>query len=327
MAELHTFEPDCSDLVHRFRIISNTISENFRGPYEAQPLGSDVKPARFRWACADGVDYSHCDMPALRLTNRGSTHIRAPKFNVFYSNERSTLKVSGRPVIHVPAEDMLILACDMPFEIVVPRPYKTTAFIIDGDLFRSCIPDVWSVMAKPLRLKCSLERVLRSQMDSAWDLSLAGLFDTAGPKLIHSFLEMLSLVPIAENNGGVRPVRDSLEIRRMQAKTFIDRTFACPDLTVASIAAHLRLSRRYLQLAFQGEGVTPLEYLRRSRLSACAKLLRDPNRDRQSITEICFSCGFNSSAHFSNEFRREYGVSPRKYRAGNVDETAQATLK
>ena len=37
-----------------------------------------------------------------------------------------------------------------------------------------------------------------------------------------------------------------------------------------------------------------------------------------SISEICFQNGFNSASHFSKEFKRMYGESPKNYRAENA---------
>lgn len=62
----------------------------------------------------------------------------------------------------------------------------------------------------------------------------------------------------------------------------------------------------------------PLAYLRKCRLNACARLLRDPQWAKSSITEICFACGFSSSAHFSTEFKRTFGLSPREYRQADL---------
>jgi len=60
-------------------------------------------------------------------------------------------------------------------------------------------------------------------------------------------------------------------------------------------------------------------YLRSIRLAACARLLRDPACRDRSITQVSFDCGFNSSAHFSTEFRRMYGLTPRDYRRTAAD--------
>lgn len=33
-----------------------------------------------------------------------------------------------------------------------------------------------------------------------------------------------------------------------------------------------------------------------------------------SITDICFSCGYNSFSNFLRSFKKRYGMSPKKYR-------------
>ena len=110
------------------------------------------------------------------------------------------------------------------------------------------------------------------------------------------------------------PRKSHLEIRRAQARAFIETHYNRPDLSIASIAEHLKVSRRYVQMAFKADSTTPSEHLRNCRLAAAAQLLRDPQQSARTITEIAFACGFNSSPHFSSEFKQTYGVSPRTYR-------------
>jgi AraC-like DNA-binding protein len=47
-----------------------------------------------------------------------------------------------------------------------------------------------------------------------------------------------------------------------------------------------------------------------SRLEQAATMLRMPGR--ASVTDIAFSCGFNSSKYFSYAFRKRYGHAPRR---------------
>jgi AraC-like DNA-binding protein len=214
------------------------------------------------------------------------------------------------------------MGSDMACEMIMPRDYRTTAFIMDGDLFRSFIPDVSAYVGRPLRLRGGLENILCRTLEAAGDVSQAGLFDEAGPKLAQHFLEMLALLPLPDEAAITRRSRNPLLIRRNQAKSFIDRNFGISDLSVAAIAGSLKVSQRYLQMAFEGDTVSPLQYLRERRLNACARLLRDPRQRGRSITEISFSCGFNSSAHFSTQFRLKYGLSPREYRIEAAAEVA-----
>ena len=58
-------------------------------------------------------------------------------------------------------------------------------------------------------------------------------------------------------------------------------------------------------------GVTPHQYLVRSRLRHAARLLAG---DSRSITEVAFDVGFGDLSNFVRTFHRAAGVSPRVFR-------------
>jgi AraC-like DNA-binding protein len=97
-------------------------------------------------------------------------------------------------------------------------------------------------------------------------------------------------------------------------KKLIGAELRNPALSVQGVAAAAGVTTRYLQLLFAEEGECASEYIRRERLRACLLDLRRADYDHRSITEIAFSWGFNSAAHFSSVFRKEFGLSPRDYR-------------
>jgi AraC family L-rhamnose operon regulatory protein RhaS len=57
--------------------------------------------------------------------------------------------------------------------------------------------------------------------------------------------------------------------------------------------------------------VGPMEFLKRCRLNHAARQLRE--QPRASITDICFSNGFNSSQYFATCFRKLFKMSPREF--------------
>jgi len=57
---------------------------------------------------------------------------------------------------------------------------------------------------------------------------------------------------------------------------------------------------------------TPAKWIRERRLSWAAQLLRNSNKN---ITEITYDSGYDSLSHFSSLFRKQYGMTPREYRA------------
>ena len=68
----------------------------------------------------------------------------------------------------------------------------------------------------------------------------------------------------------------------------------------------------FLRLFRKTLGVTPHQYLVRSRLRRAARLLTDPAR---SVTHVALDVGFADLSNFVRTFRRAAGVSPGSFRA------------
>jgi AraC-like DNA-binding protein len=64
-------------------------------------------------------------------------------------------------------------------------------------------------------------------------------------------------------------------------------------------------------------GITPHQYLLRSRLRHAARRLADDDR---SVTEIAYDVGFNDLSNFVRTFHRAAGVSPLKFRQASRGE-------
>jgi AraC family transcriptional regulator len=133
-----------------------------------------------------------------------------------------------------------------------------------------------------------------------------------GMLLAHRFVEIASGQP-------ARPVEAPARDRRraVQAAVWMDR-HAHEPLTLGCLANAAGLSPfHFLRLFAQVLGVTPHQYLIRSRLRHAARLLAD---DARSITDVAFAVGFADLSNFVRTFRRAAGVSPRGFRrAANGD--------
>lgn len=104
---------------------------------------------------------------------------------------------------------------------------------------------------------------------------------------------------------------------RERTEEIIDERATDPMLTPASIAAELRISLRQLYRAFT-EDESPAALIRRRRLERAMQLLVAPQAPG-TIEAVAAACGFASAEYFSRAFRREYGLSPRAYRAAHRD--------
>ena len=66
-------------------------------------------------------------------------------------------------------------------------------------------------------------------------------------------------------------------------------------------------------------GFTPKSYVRSRRLTIAAQELLETNND---IIIIAEDAGFESQAAFTKAFRKQYGISPGKYRAQGISQEA-----
>lgn len=83
-------------------------------------------------------------------------------------------------------------------------------------------------------------------------------------------------------------------------------------IDLESAAREVGLSSfHFLRLFANVLGVTPHQYLVRSRLRRAARLLAD---DTRAITDIAFDVGFGDVSNFVRTFHRAAGVSPRTFR-------------
>lgn len=100
--------------------------------------------------------------------------------------------------------------------------------------------------------------------------------------------------------------------RLRSVQQWIERHISDPGLTLEKIAAANAISLRYLHQLFRHCDMSVSEWIWDRRLQLCYEEIAKGSL--QSITNIAFDKGFNSSAHFSRSFRDKYGVSPRDLR-------------
>jgi LacI family transcriptional regulator len=90
------------------------------------------------------------------------------------------------------------------------------------------------------------------------------------------------------------------------------RAYACEDIDVPAIAAHVSVSRRYLEQQFQkAVGRTIHTELLRVRLEHAQRLLGETDWKLQTIAE---RSGFRQASHLSSVFKEKLGLRPGEYR-------------
>ena len=86
-------------------------------------------------------------------------------------------------------------------------------------------------------------------------------------------------------------------------------------ITIQDIASAANISKSECFRCFSSlSKMTPVEYLTQFRLLQATQLLVTT---KKSISDICYTTGFNSTSYFSQKFKNQYGISPKVYRATN----------
>ncbi|MBQ1292031.1 MAG: helix-turn-helix transcriptional regulator [Lachnospiraceae bacterium] len=110
----------------------------------------------------------------------------------------------------------------------------------------------------------------------------------------------------------VHAVRTQKLSREIEAAcSYIERHLE-EELSISSLASYAGYMEYYFSKKFKRElGLTPAEYIRKKRLAKAALLLRSTDLDAQQIASRLQFC---SQSYFTDCFRKEFGVSPTKYR-------------
>lgn len=88
--------------------------------------------------------------------------------------------------------------------------------------------------------------------------------------------------------------------------------YLSPEVTPAWLARNSNLPpQRLARLIKRLFGLTPIQFITKSRIAAASRMLRDPE---PSVAEIALACGFNDHSAFTRAFRSATGMTPSAFR-------------
>ena len=132
----------------------------------------------------------------------------------------------------------------------------------------------------------------------------------ANPR-VASQLEHLLIDLLIEGHppSALRGRRDPAPGFVRRAQEFVNAHYAQP-LQLADIVQAANVPERTLRDAFlQFRGMSPMQYLRATRLDHARELLRGAGSDRR-IADIALDCGFTHLGRFALAYREKFGESP-----------------
>lgn len=230
---------------------------------------------------------------------------------------------SGTLAVHCPAGNAIVVSHDLPVlsRITLASPETPyVAFVLPIDLgvlrgFFDSMPDfadddedagaLMSYPAEPALLDAVARFLALSRGDAA-----AGLL---GPILLREIHARLLVSP----QGSI--LRRFL--RRDDPSNHVARAIASirasidEPLSVSALADHAGMSRSSFHAHFKAvTGLTPGQYQKDIRLLEARRLILE---GRDAISSVAFDVGYESAAHFSRDYARKFGRSPREDRKGN----------
>lgn len=210
--------------------------------------------------------------------------------------------------------DLCIWSNEEELSFKVTGNFKKTSLIIPEERIRDLIP--WpedfswaripntnamsSIMANQIKMLCS---------------NLEDIPEKCAKPIIENTLELLRITISGQEYRSLGSLPQETVLRKIL--DFIEENLCDPRLSPTMIASVFGISSRYVYTLFKGKDKSISTWIRERRLIKCKGDLSNPALNRHTITDLALKWGFNDSAHFSNVFKNQYGVSPRELRKNN----------
>ena len=215
---------------------------------------------------------------------------------------------------HLAPGDFALYDSTRPYELRFDAPFQQVVLQLPGPTLRTALHNTAALTASTVSGQPGAGHLMIGMIGT-----LAADIDTLAPALAHAVAESVTQILIAGLSAlpAARraPVSQLTAYHREQIKAAVRAGLRNPGLSVAQLAAQLRLSSSTLARAWAGEACSLGDWIWAQRLDATRHDLCDPSQAARSVSEIAFSWGFNDAAHFSRAFRARFGCTARNLRA------------
>lgn len=213
--------------------------------------------------------------------------------------------------------DFALYDSTRPYELRFDGPFQQYVLKLPGATLRTALRDTHRLTATQVsgargagHLMLNMIRTLAADIDTLAPESAVAVADSVTQILIAG----LSALPAARQ----RQPSHLTALHREQIKACVRARLHEPGLSVASVAAQLRLAPSTLHRAWAGEPCSLADWIWAQRLDAARRDLCDPTLATRSVSQIAFSWGFSDAAHFSRAFRARFRCAPSELRSGGL---------
>jgi AraC-like DNA-binding protein len=231
-----------------------------------------------------------------------------------------SVQTAGRGVVSQDGRDARLAPGDFalydstrPYTLSFDADFQQLVLMLPGRLLRTELPETERLTATAVsgargagHLMINMIRTLADDIDTLAPESAAAVADSVRQILVAG----LSTLPAARR----APLSQLHAYHLERIRACVRARLRDPGLSVASVAAELRMSPSTLHRCWGAQACSLADWIWSQRLDGAQRDLCDPGLAGRSVSEIAFSWGFSDAAHFSRAFRARFGRSPRELR-------------
>jgi AraC-like DNA-binding protein len=250
-------------------------------------------------------DAHKCHHPRELIRDDDLSFLVAPACHFTASQLGRTTDMAPRDSVMMSNEDV--------GSVAVAAGTQFMSFSVPRATIRPLVPDLGAVIARPISPDNPAFKLLMGYLGNAKDVQ--ALQTPELQQLVASHVHDLLAVALGATRDAaeIAQGRGVRAARRAAAKTFVREQLRRPDLRANTVAAHLGVTPRYVQMLFETENQSFSEFVLTERLGRAHRmLLTDP---ALSVSAIALAAGFNDLSYFNRTFRRRYGRTPTEVRA------------
>lgn len=274
--------------------------------YNDQPFSGKAEiikfgPGSLVWSCLTGR--------RIMRTLADMSRDKRDAFCILYAAD-GILRISNKyGTKTIKRNSILLYDSATPFAIDSER-LNFTCISLDRSLISSFVSDPEELFSKEIPEGSPWENALVDLMSGLKPSSVAHLDypHNAVAECIISLLTLSAWPATEPLRGNQRSLLDRLH------RDMYDQ-LSDSSLNPVSFAAAHGISLRTLHAVFAESGTSFMKYLIELRLRKAKSMLESKLFSGTTIAEVAFLAGFVNPEHFSTGFRKNYGISPKSYRA------------
>jgi AraC-like DNA-binding protein len=256
-------------------------------------------------------------LSVMRLTGRYRLQARVPEKRILVQIELGSEPARSLAGVPLKCEDVLIGLPSAAIDLVVTGPHQTMSLLLDEAAVMSGLAAL-APGAERLVYATSLHILpqSRQQLERVTGTALAAFNHPDEPacqlELIASIVDVLFRYA---DSGGNELSRGLWFQRRpiiQRVEEFMQRNLGHP-ITLDELCRVARASQRTVEYAFNATyGMGPKQYLALLRLNQVNQRLKSGSAE--TIMQVAQRYGFHHMGHFSTQYRRLFGETPRQTR-------------